>query len=773
MTRRMVRVCIFMVTVLAAAGGLATAQTIIIDPRPVPPIFPPHPRPPRLPRLRPPLPRPRPPQRDTPLQVKKHAVDVSIVDGVAVTTIDQVFFNQHDRTVEGTYIFPLEDGVAISKFSMYVNGQEIEGKLLGVEEARRQYESIVARMRDPALLEYIGTRMFRARIFPINPKGEARVKLSYTQMLATDAGLVRYRYPLSTDKHLGRPVETVSVLVNVESKVPIKSVFSPSHKLAVSRPSDHKISASYEGNNVFPNKNFDLYYALSDKEFGMTVLTYRESGRDGFFLVRIAPPARTSAEDVLPKDISFVIDTSGSMAGEKMDQARAALKFCLANLNRQDRFNIISFSHEPTTFRDVLAPATAETVEEARRFADKLRATGGTNINDALIAALNSSLHAETPRPYLIVFLTDGQPTIGVTDPDEILKNIAGRNSGRTRLYVFGVGYDVNTTLLDLLAEQNRGTRDYVEPGEDLELKLSSFYRKVSEPVLGDLLLSFGDLKVYDMYPPRLGDLFAGGELVVTGRYQGEGAKAVELNGTRRGTRERFVYETMFPGEQRAHEFLPRLWATRKVGFLLDQIRLHGENKELRDTVVQLASEYGIVTPYTAYLITEPGSITRRPGGRGRVLRDALQQGAPFDKNDKEAARWAFLPPGANGGGASASPHRRGAKVKASKIAQAFRQTNHADIALRSLQLAEPKKGERDRELVTRVGTRTFYRVGERWIDADYDDEVSTEKVELFSEAYFELIRKYPELAKCFALGEWVVAVVDGTAYETIPPPNE
>jgi Ca-activated chloride channel family protein len=699
-----------------------------------------------------------------PLEVKKHVVDTSIVDGVAVTKLDQVFFNPYDRTVEGTYIFPLADDVALSKFSMYVNGQEIEGKLLGVEEARRQYESIVAKMRDPALLEYLGTRMFRARIFPINPKTEVRVKLSYTQMLISEDGLIRYRYPLGTEKHLAAPVKTVSVLVNIESKTPIKSVFSPSHKMVISRPSEYKASASYEGKNVFPDKNFELYYALGDKEFGLTVLTYRESGQDGFFLARIAPPAKTSAQDVLAKDIAFVIDTSGSMAGEKMDQARKALKFCLSNLNREDRFNVIPFSHEATTFRDTLVLATGENTEKARKFADELRGIGGTNINDALLTALTSAPTADADRPYLIIFLTDGQPTIGVTEPDEILKNVSGKNTGRVRLFVFGVGYDVNTHLLDLLAEQNRGARDYVEPDEDLELTLASFYRKVSEPVLADLSLSFGDLNVYDMFPPELGDLFAGSELVVAGRYKNVGAKAVTLTGTRRGQKEEFVYETTFPSEAQTHDFLPRLWATRKVGYLLDHIRLRGENKELKDTIVELATKYGIVTPYTAYLVTEPGGVAWRHRGRGNRLAEAL---SGLDEEDMSADYsvvmlhpQADVPGSFSGAGAGA--------VRASKRARILQSDppGTLDISV----FAERHEGEaKKRELATRVGNRTFYHVGERWIDAEYDDKVETKKVEAFSKEYFQLIRTHPELAKCFALGERIVVVVDGTAYETVP----
>ncbi len=746
---------------MLTAGGMARGQTIIIDPRPLPPMPPWRPIVPPRPR---PIPPPPPPRRNMPLEVKKHHVEVSIVDGVAVTGVDQVFRNPYDRMVEGTYIFPLDDDVALSKFSMFVNGREIEGKLLGVEEARRIYESIVARRRDPALLEYVGRRMFQARIFPINPRSEVRVRLSYTQMLTSDAGLVRYRYPLDTEKHLASPVESVSVLVNLESAVPVKDIFSSSHKIAVSRPSDYRARASYEGRHVYPNKDFELYYVLSDKEFGMTVLTHRPAGQDGFFLARIAPPSMTKTMDVMPKDIAFVIDTSGSMAGEKMRQAIEALKFCLTNLNPGDRFNVIPFSHEALRFRQTLVTASSDNVEDARKFAERLKATGGTNINDALLAALDAARDPGDGRPYLIVFLTDGQPTIGVTAPDEILGNVRGFNAERVRLFVFGVGDDVNTTLLDLLAEQNRGARDYVLPGEDLELKLSSFYRKVSHPVLGDLSLSFGGLRVYDLYPPKLGDLFAGSELVVVGRYSGAGARAVELTGTRRGRRERFIYETTFPSEKQTHEFLPRLWAIRKVGYLLDEMRLHGENRELKDTVVRLATRYGIVTPYTAYLVTEPGGFASRQGGGGNVMADAVA--ARPDYRRRVTRKMRRTPGRGSGIGGRAA-------VEESLDANALRTLTpgmgYADLDL----TIDDSEGERKESgAVAHVAARTFYRIRETWIDAAYDKTAETRKVEVFSEAYFQLLREHPELGKCFALGERVIVVLNGVAYETVAAPG-
>jgi Ca-activated chloride channel family protein len=805
MNRRLLRTLLGW-TLIATLAPVAHGQTVIVDPVPMPP-NPPMPPGPPIPE---PHPRPRPvwprPVRATPLIVSNYAIDVSIVDGVATTNIDQVFHNPLPYVIEGTYIFPLDDDVAIGKFSMFINGQEVEGKVLSTEEARRVYESIVAKMRDPALLEYVGRRMFQARIAPINPNSDTRVRLSYTQMLTGAEGIFRYRYPLDTERHLSSPVGNLSLLVKIESRTAIKSVFSPSHKVAVNRPNDYRATASYEGKNVFPDHDFDLYYGLSDREFGLTMLTYRAAGEEGYFLARIAPPAAKSAGDVLPKDICFVFDTSGSMSGEKIEQARRALKFCLSNLNRQDRYNIVTFAHEPTRFRDTLVEATPEEVAKGQAFADELKAIGGTNIHDALLAALQSAPPADESRPYLIVFMTDGQPTVGVTDPDEILKDIRGGNTSRTRLFVFGVGEDVNTVLLDTLAEQSRGTRDYVELGEDLELKLSAFYRKVADPVLADIKLSFGDVKVHDVYPQQLGDLFSGSELVVMGRYGGEGAKAIEITGRRRGKEERFVYEYTFPTESRGEDFLPRLWAIRKVGYLIDQIRLHGDNKELKDTIVALATQYGIVTPYTAYLITESPELAGGPvGNMQEFLRSNLSGARFYGFADSAPARgashvaWSTTLETNGINGRALSPpslararfnSRLGAakSVTSSNAALELQRNSDANfgtgveaagyatedaLTLDADDIGESRKEQQqERRRLVVVGNRTFYFDGAKWVDSAYDGKTETRKVETFSEEYFKLMRDHAELRACFANGPHVIVVHKGNVYETVPPPE-
>lgn len=810
----------------ACTPVLSLAQTIIIErppsppdrpiplpptPPPAPPMPPPH-RPPQQPPDRPAP--PRPPRRDARLDVRNLSIDVSITDGAAVTRIDQTFHNSSDAAVEGTYIFPLDDDVAISKFTMDVNGEQIEGKLLDAREARQTYEQIVRSMRDPALLEYVGRRMIKASIFPIQPNSDVRVRLSYSQMLESRDGLARYRYPLSTAKDLPAPIGTLSFLARVESKAPIKSVFSPTHEVRVSRDSDHKVSASFEGSNQTPDADLDLFYTLSDKEFGLSVLTYRQPGEDGYFLARISPDSAVKPGEAMPKDIVFVLDTSGSMSDEnKIAQARSALKFCLEHLNDHDGFNIIAFSHEPRGFAQSIMPATSENRELGAKFVAGIDAVGGTNINDALLTALRAAPPPNPSRPFYVVFLTDGQPTVGETRAPDILKHVREANTSEARIFVFGVGHDVNTQLLDLLAEQNRGTREYVEPGENLELALSSFYRTIADPVLGDLTLTLGDLKTFDVYPRKLGDLFGGMELVILGRYSGSGHKAVELTGMRRGVTERHVYEAVFPDDDREHDFLPRLWATRKVGYLLDEIRLHGDDPELKNSIVALAKKYGIVTPYTSFLVTEPqrrlaeaGQAPRRPTGTGldperRAALKALGYIEGEDDDAQDAADGAFMgmmaggveaedeakapagaPPSsapATSGGLAPTRSAPSDKSKTSGRAAVSRSQEANDLKTRVSIAAAGKKEAEVRGkparpgMIRAVGNRTFYKVGDSWVDSAYDKKVETRKIVAFSEEYFDLLTKHKELAKCFALGERVIVVVDGTAYETVAPDPE
>ena len=441
------------------------------------------------------------PHRLFPLTVQNHHVTVTIENQVATTHVEELFRNDNDYTVEGTYIFPIPVEAAVNDFAMWIDGERVAGKVLSADEARQVYDDIVRRMADPALLEYAGRGAVQASIFPI-PAGETRqVALEYTQVLPADNGLIHYRYPLNTEKFSAQPLEQVSVLVKVVSKQAVRAIYSPSHDIAVARDGEFRFSAGYEASYVLPNTDFDLYYSVAAGDIGLNLITYRDpASDDGYFLLLAAPSVTVDPAQVLAKDVVIVLDQSGSMEGEKFSQAQGALDFVLSHLNPEDRFNIIAFSTGTRPYARGLQPASE--AGEAGRWVHTLRAEGGTDINLALLEAL-AGIERDSSRPAIVIFLTDGLATEGVTDTDQILKAVQTSAPENVRLFAFGVGDDVDTLLLDTLVEQQHGASSYVRPGERIDEAVSGFYGRVSAPVLSNLSLDFGGVTVEDVYPAQ------------------------------------------------------------------------------------------------------------------------------------------------------------------------------------------------------------------------------------------------------------------------------
>ncbi len=403
-------------------------------------------------------PRPFPPPRPhpfAPLDVDYVKVNTHITDQVAVTSVDQEFYNPNPARLEGTFVFPIPKGAHINKFTMEIDGKQVEAELLPAEKARRIYEDIVRKLRDPALLEYAGRDVFKVRIFPIEPNSKKRITLSYTELLKADDGLVSYVLPLNTEKFSAKPIHNVSVKVDLESKRPLKSIYSPSHSVEVKRHGSTSATAGYEAADVQPDTDFALYFAPEKDEIGVNLLTHRKSDEDGYFLLLASPGMDVKEKQVVMKDVAFVLDTSGSMAGKKLEQAKKALQFCVENLNDGDRFEIMRFSTEVEPLFDKLVKATEQNRSKAKDFIKDLKPIGGTAIDDALRKALASRPGGED-RPFVVVFLTDGQPTIGITDQDQIVANVKKENDGHTRVFCFGIGTDVNTHLLDRITEDTR-----------------------------------------------------------------------------------------------------------------------------------------------------------------------------------------------------------------------------------------------------------------------------------------------------------------------------
>jgi Ca-activated chloride channel homolog len=540
-----------------------------------------------------------------PLAMLNHKVSVTVDEQVAVTRVEQTFRNATDRALEATYVFPVPRGASVNRFTLWVDGKETKGELVEADKARQVYTDVVRRLQDPGLLEYVGNDLLRVRVFPVPARGDQKVALSYTSVAAADSGLAEYVYPLKTDGKAATTLQEFSLHVTLKSRHKLQNIYSPTHAVAVKHAGGGEAHIDFERNQAALDKDFQLYYTLGDTDVGLTALTYRPvKGEDGYFLLLVSPRAELAKTQQVPRDMVFVLDTSGSMVGPKMEQARKALRFCLDNLTDKDRFAVMNFATTVNKYAEGLTAVGPEQVGRAKQWVDALQATGGTAIDAALSAALEVR-SADLSRSFTVVFFTDGQPTVGEVHPENILKNVAAKNTSNTRIFTFGVGDDVNAALLDRLADGTRAVSTYVRPEEDIEVKVSGLYAKISYPVLTDLRLTASKgVTLSDMYPNRLPDLFHGGQVVVLGRYRGEGHWALTLSGKIGAAEREFVYEANFPGKTgEGKAFVADLWARRKVGYLLEQIRSNGEQKELVDEVVRLAKKHGITTPYTSYLV--------------------------------------------------------------------------------------------------------------------------------------------------------------------------
>jgi Ca-activated chloride channel family protein len=777
---------------LSAICGRADGLIIVHDPF-VPPL--PRPRPPFPPR--PPIPWPPPHYAFAPLEVVFHHVEARIRDQVAVTAVDQEFYNPNERQLEGTYIFPVPKGAQLDRFSMDVGGKQVQAELLPADKARQIYEDIVRKFRDPALLEYAGQDVFKVRIFPIEPRSRKRIKLSYTQLLKADAGLVSYVYPLNTEKYSAKPIETVSLKLDLETKRPLKSIYSPSHNVEISRHGDNKATVGFEAKAVKPDTDFQLFYSSQTDAIAGNLMACRSGGEDGYFLLLAAPGFETKPKQIVAKDVAFVLDTSGSMAGKKLEQAKKALLFCVENLNEGDRFEVTRFATETEPLFNELSPATRANRDRAAAFINDLKAIGGTAIYDALRKIL-SARPEKTDRPYLIVFLTDGQPTVGETDPDKIVAAVGQAGGSNTRVFCFGIGHDVNTHLLDRITETTHATSAYVLPEEDLEVKVSNFFAKIKEPVLANVKLTFPDgARVSKLYPSALPDLFKGEELVLVGRYSGKAAGKLSLEGTVNGVPQKFAYDVQFPEAAGEHEFIPRLWATRRIGYLLDEIRLRGESAEVRDEVTELARKYGIVTPYTAYLIHEDEVRRQVP---------LAMQSLPQFQNDAaafEATRQVYnlsmrdvsgqaAVAGARYGLSQKSANQVGTALAAGRAENEnsmrmlmryglVRAPSGRTVAAPAATAPAPATGAATAAPVdvasqitqytqqTRfVNGRNFFQNGNQWIDARVQKLPQAQKVRIQfnSQQYFDLLAKEPQVRPWLALGQNVQFALGEKVYE-------
>jgi Ca-activated chloride channel family protein len=589
------------------------AQVIIIDwpriPRPIP------------------LPHPIPIRADC--RIESVDVHADIQDQAAKVRVSQVFQNPSPMPMEAQVLFPLPEGAAVSALTLMAGGKEITGRLMSKEDARRIYEDIVRRRRDPALLEYMGRDLYQTSVFPVPAHGESSVEIRYSQLLKKDGGLIDFLLPLGTAKHSAKAVERFSVTVNIAATAPIRTVYSPTHQVDISHPDSARAICKLSLHNVANPDDLRLLYSTDSNPVGLNVISYKpESNEDGYFLLLATPDTSAGHAAKIPKTMIFLCDRSGSMSGKKIEQVKAALAFMLRQLEPVDTFNIVAYDSEVEAFRPELQRADAATIRDALAWVDGISAGGGTNIDGALRTGLR--MLTDASRPNYLLFLTDGEPTVGERSEVKIAANAAQENKVNARMFVFGVGYDVNGRLLDRLARELRGQTVYVRPNENIEAPVSSLYGKIGSPALTNVAANI-DLDggaTSRIYPRQMPDLFRGDQLVLAGRYRKGGAAKITLTGSAAGTRQTFTYSAKFDessvGETNA--FVARLWAIRRIGEIIDELDLHGRNQELVDELVALSQKHGILTPYTSFLADDRVNLTAVHENRMFAAQSAADQ---------------------------------------------------------------------------------------------------------------------------------------------------
>ena len=680
--------------------------------------------------------------------LKSENVEVNIRNGVADIKLEQVFFNPSSRQLEGEYIFPIPKDAEIHDFFLYINGQKVKGEILDSQQAAQVYERIVRSMKDPALMEFVNYRLFRARIFPILPQKDRKIEIRYAQVLESEGNAFRFVLPVHQSGQAA--IEKFSMKMDIDAGSEIATIYSPSHDIKIDRKGEQRAEVNLETQNLAGEKDLIVYYSLANDAISSSLLSFRpRTDQDGYFMMMVAPSFTRQLKKRIAKDVIFVIDISGSMQGEKIAQARDALKFCLNQLDHEDRFEVISFNSSVNSFKGRLVSAGSDDIQNAGYFVEQLSATGGTNINEALKRALSTKKEMDN-RPSSIVFLTDGLPTEGETDIKRILQNLNTEKNSGMRVFSFGVGYDVNTYLLDKISEDSHGSANYVRPGENIEKEVSVFFARISSPVLTSLSLDFGDLDIYDVYPVNLPDLYQNQHITIFGRYRGSGSDEITLKGLQGKESKEYEYDFSLPSRETENEFISKLWANRKVAHLLTQIRFNGENPELVKSVKDLGLEYGIVTPYTSYLVKEQreefvalerrASVAGAPVSATRQLQAAREAKKRSKGDDMEAEEMmdamsqSFKPATSSAG--------KGA-VQSSKALQKVARSERSTNMLMT---------------VKKIGSKTFNLKDGIWIEKGMNKNTKPHiKIVFLSNDYFELSKKDSELNKILSLGEEVL----------------
>jgi Ca-activated chloride channel family protein len=577
----------------------------------------------------------------TPVQITGVSVSVEILDQAATTSYVIKLHNPGTAMAEGEMILPVPQGSVLTKFDFAGAGTEPSAQLLPREEALKIYNEIVRRYRDPALMQFVGLNLIRTSVFPVEAGGDQEIRFTYEHVLAAVGNRVDYELPRSEVLAYDLPWD---ISVSIKSNTAISTVYSPSHTTSVARHGDSHVCAEVDASSKRDPGPFRLSYMLAGDGVAASLFAYPDpSIGGGYFLVVAGLPAKLPVEHAIKREVTLVIDRSGSMNGDKWKQAKEAAIQIIAGLGADEAFNLIAYNGSVDVLFKQPVLHTDDTEQSARDFLDRMRPAGGTNIHDALVEALiGKPLEGKLP---MVLFLTDGLATVGQTS-EVTIRDLAGKyNEHNRRIFTFGVGLDVNAPMLENIADATRASSTFVLPGEDVEVKVGDVFNRLKGPVLASPTLDVpreanGATRVTELIPGAMPDLFEGDQLVLLGKYAGSDPLEFKLTGNYLGEQRSFNFRFALDNATTRNSFVSRLWASRKVGMLVDTIRQAGADtttpismtarfQEIVDEIVKLSTQFGILTEYTAFLALEGTDLGKKAEVReeawGNLQRRGMQ----------------------------------------------------------------------------------------------------------------------------------------------------
>ncbi|MEW5917227.1 MAG: VWA domain-containing protein, partial [Gemmatimonadota bacterium] len=540
--------------------------------------------------------------------------------------ITEKFVNRGGGLGEADYIFPMPQGAAFEDLRLEINGELVSGETLAADKARRIYEDIVRRQRDPALVEWMGYGLLRARIFPLPHGEEKKVVVRFRSVVRREGSSLRVDYARGSDPSGGRTPVATSVVerddddekttgwsrftLTIPRGVDYGEPYSPTHTLRMrDRGNRREVRASGSAAAITI-----LLPLRRPNEPSLTLVAHAPEREDGYALIAISPPAANMR--ALPRDLTFVMDVSGSMRGQKFEQAKAAARLILQSLERADRFRLIDFATDVNAFHDEFVHATPENVRAARRYIDNLRAEGSTNISGALEEALDTDGPATRgERMPLVVFVTDGEPTVGERNPEAIAA-MAAKLRHEARVFTVGVGAEIHAGLVEQLALEGRGTAHFVAANESVERAVGLLAQRLTSPVLTNVRVRADGVRLTNLHPVLPVDLFAGQDLVLLARYDGSGEARIVVESDSPDGRISWRREVRFPARERDNAFVGRLWAAQRIGWLAAEKRKRGASSEIDAEIKSLGEKFGIPTEFSSYLVLEPGMTVATAGRR-------------------------------------------------------------------------------------------------------------------------------------------------------------